>query len=121
MWALGERLLPYASSHDYLQARTKWTFWGDVVMLNGARSTFVPSQWASRAGNMEGESCPGSLAQSRHKGRPNVFRRGHELFGYPALGEFIGGATRGVSDEAGGRQGIPVESQTEYKNEYGRA
>ena len=65
--------------------------------------------------------CPGGLRNPGIRDDRIVFRRGHQLFDNPALGEFFGGTARGVSDQVARNQGTPVESQIDHKKEYGRA
>ena len=72
-------------------------------------------------GSPQPEFCPEASRNPGTRDDRIVFRRGHELFEYPALGEFFGAAARGVSEQAGRSPRTPVESQTEHKNEYDRA
>lgn len=72
-------------------------------------------------GSPQLELCPGPLAIPAQGTTDFVFRRGHEFFDYVALGEFFGAARRGVSEQAERRRSTPAESQTKYRNEYGRA
>lgn len=81
-----------------------------------------------RTGKIEGQNClqvrtvlhclhfARGLSQSRRRGQPNVFRRGHAPFDRLELGEFFGAAAR-----AHGARSTPVESPTRFKSEYGRS